>query len=136
VSIPRDGAAEARRLLVACDWKLLGPLAYYAFDNAVLWAGFHAYGSSPALGVIVMGYVIGSLAAALPVPGGFGPAEGGLVGALVLYGAPLAPAASAVLLYRGMSLGLSVSLGGGAWTFAAPARRWTRRARRHGVTHR
>jgi uncharacterized membrane protein YbhN (UPF0104 family) len=127
-SIPRDGAAEARRLLVAGDWKRLGPLVYYAFDNAVLWAAFHAYGASPALGVVVMGYLIGSLAAALPIPGGIGPADGGLVGALVLYGAPLAPAASAVLLYRGISLGLSVSLGGGAWTFAAPARRGARRA--------
>jgi uncharacterized membrane protein YbhN (UPF0104 family) len=117
VSIPRDGAAQARRLLADRNWKLLGPLAYYAFDNAVLWAAFHAYGSSPPLGAIVMGYAIGSLAAALPVPAG--PAEGGLVGALVLYGAPLAPAASAVLLYRGISVALSMSLGGGAWTFCA-----------------
>ncbi|HET6868862.1 MAG TPA: lysylphosphatidylglycerol synthase transmembrane domain-containing protein [Solirubrobacteraceae bacterium] len=121
--VPRAGAAEARRLLGARDWRLLGPLAYYACDNAVLWAAFHAYGYSAALGAIVMGYLIGSLGGALPVPGGFGAAEGGLVGALVLYGAPVGPAASAVLLYRGISLGLSVSLGGGAWALANGRRR-------------
>jgi hypothetical protein len=26
------------------DWKLLGALGYYAFDNAVLWASFRPLG--------------------------------------------------------------------------------------------
>jgi hypothetical protein len=51
------------------------------------------------LGVIVLGYLVGSLAAAAPIPAG-GVLEGGQIGARVLYGAPLAPAAGAVLLYR------------------------------------
>jgi hypothetical protein len=54
-------------VLVAGNWKLLGaPLAYYVFDNAVLWAAFRAYGNAPPLGVIVMGYLVGSLATAAP----------------------------------------------------------------------
>lgn len=117
----REGAAESGRALCAGRWGLLGPLAYYAFDNAVLWAAFRAYGSAPPLGVILMGYLVGSVGAALPVPAGLGPVEGGLVGALVLYGAPVAPAAGAVLLYRGVSLGLGVSLSAGAWTFGRPS---------------
>jgi uncharacterized membrane protein YbhN (UPF0104 family) len=106
-----DGLAESRALVTAGNWKLVGALAYYAFDNAVLWAAFHAYGHSPNIGVVVMGYLVGSLAGALPIPAGLGVLEGGLIGALVLYGAPAAPAAAAVVLYRGISLLVSVALG-------------------------
>jgi uncharacterized membrane protein YbhN (UPF0104 family) len=103
--------ADARALVTAGDWKLVGALAYYVFDNAVLWAAFHAYGHTPQIGVVVMGYLVGSLAGALPIPAGLGVLEGGLIGALVLYGAPAAPAAAAVLLYRGISLSVPIALG-------------------------
>jgi uncharacterized membrane protein YbhN (UPF0104 family) len=112
----RGGVSEARALVLGGDWKLLGALAYYAFDNAVLWAAFHAYGRTPAVGVLAMGYLVGSLGAALPIPGGIGAVEGGLIGALVLYGTPAAAATAAVLLYRGVSLSLAVPLGTLAWT--------------------
>ena|GEM_PF-2137339 len=111
----RDGVREARALVLGGNWKLAGALAYYAFDNAVLWAAFHAFGRTPALGVLVMGYLVGSLGAALPIPAGIGAVEGGLIGALVLYGAPAAPAAAAVLLYRGVSLLIVVPLGVVGW---------------------
>lgn len=111
----RAGVADARRLLRTRDPRLLGAAAYYVFDNAVLWAAFRAYGSTPPLGVLVMGYLVGSLGSALPTPAGIGAVEGGLIGALVLYGAPLAPAVAATLLYRGISLGLAVALGGCGW---------------------
>ena len=106
-----DGVGQARALATAGNWKLGGALAYYAFDNAVLWAAFHAYGRVPPVGVVVMGYLVGSLAGALPLPAGLGAVDGGLIGALVLYGAPAAPAAAAVLLYRGISLALPTLLG-------------------------
>jgi hypothetical protein len=51
----------------------------------------------------------------LPIPAGIGAVEGGLIGALVLYGAPAAPAAAAVLLYRGVSLLIAVPLGVLGW---------------------
>jgi uncharacterized protein (TIRG00374 family) len=66
--------------------------------------------------VIVMGYLVGSLAGALPLPGGLGAVDLGLVGALVLYGSPAAPAAAAVLLYRGLSLALPMALGAIGWS--------------------
>jgi uncharacterized membrane protein YbhN (UPF0104 family) len=122
-----DGVAEAQRLARASDWKLTGALAYSAFDLAVLWAAFHAYGHTPPLAVIGMGYLIGSLAGALPLPAGVGAVDGGLIGALVLYGAPLAPAAGAVLLYRGISLALPIALG--ALACLATPRRSRGRAR-------
>jgi hypothetical protein len=132
-----EAAPEAHTLLVAGNWKLVGALAYYAFDNAMLWAAFHAYGRTPPLGVVVMGYLVGSLGSALPLPAGLGVA-GGMIGALVLYGAPAAPAAAAVLLYRGISLSLPLALGTIAWA-CSPAAKWplrvdARRARFVGPT--
>ena len=111
----REGVAGAHGLLLARDWKLVGVLAYYVFDNAVLWAAFHAYGRSPPLDVVVMGYLVGGLGSALPLPGGLG-VTGGMIGALALYGAPAAPAAAAVLLYRGISLAWPLLLGAIAWS--------------------
>ena len=110
------GNRDARALIAAGDWKLSGALAYYAFDNAVLWAAFRAFGHTPPLGVVVMGYVVGSIAGALPLPAGLGAVDGGLIGALILYGAPAAPTAAAVLLYRGISLSVPVALGAVGWT--------------------
>ena len=121
----RNAIPEARTALLAGDWKLVGALGYYVFDNAALWAAFHAYGATPRPTVIVMGYLVGSLGSLVPVPGGLGAVEGGLIGALVLYGAPAGPAAGAVLLYRGVSLLLPVGLGASAW--AAVPIGWLRR---------
>jgi uncharacterized membrane protein YbhN (UPF0104 family) len=118
----RDGIRSARFAVRAKDWKLLGTLAYYAFDNAALWAAFHAYGATPKPTVVVMGYLVGSLGAAVRVPAGLGAVEGGLIGALVLYGAPAGQAAGAVLLYRGVSLLLPVGLGTSAWALLPVAR--------------
>jgi len=118
----REGVTGAHRLLLARDWKLVGVLAYYVFDNAVLWAAFHAYGRTPPLDVVVMGYLVGGLGSALPLPGGLG-VTGGMIGALALYGAPAAPAAAAVLLYRGVSLAWPLLLGALAWS-SSPAVRW------------
>jgi uncharacterized membrane protein YbhN (UPF0104 family) len=111
VSAMSDGISDARALVTARDWKIIGALAYYAFDNAVLWAAFHAFGRPPSFGVIVMGYLVGSLAGVLPLPAGLGAVDGGLIGALVLYGSPAPSAAAAVLLYRGLSLALPLALG-------------------------
>src|ERR1700733_1546330 len=126
----REGVSEARALITAGNWKLGGALAYYAFDNAVLWAAFHAYGHTPALSVIMMGSRVGSLAGALPLPAGLGAVDGGLIAALVLYGAPAAPAAAAVLLYRGISLGVPVLLGAIGCTCRTTAHRRLRVDRR------
>jgi uncharacterized membrane protein YbhN (UPF0104 family) len=127
-----DGVSEARTLITAGNWKLGGALAYYAFDNAVLWACFHAYGRTPPLGVVVMGYLVGSLAGALPLPAGLGAVDGGLIGALVLYGAPAAPAAAAVLLYRGISLSVPAVLGAVGCTCGTTTNRRFRVDRRGG----
>ena len=81
------GVSEALRLLRTGNPAIvLGSLGYWAFDNLVLWACFDAFGVHPPLTVVLMGYLIGQLGGLLPIPGGLGGVEGGLVGTLVVYG--------------------------------------------------
>src|SRR4051794_15881342 len=95
------GTAEAFELVRGWNPLLFaGALGYWAFDNAVLWATFHAVGEAPPLSVILMGYLIGQLGGLIPIPGGIGGIEGGLVGTLVVYGAPADATVAAVLAYR------------------------------------
>jgi uncharacterized protein (TIRG00374 family) len=107
------GTEEALRLLRHPDWRLVvGSIGYWAFDNAVLWATFKAVGATVPLSVIAMGYLIGQLGGVLPLPGGIGGIDGGLVGALVVYGAQAADAAAAVLAYRIILFWLPLLAGG------------------------
>lgn len=100
-------SAELRR----GDWKLVGALGYFAFDVATLAATFAAIGVHPPIAAITMAHLVGQLAGTIPIPGGLGVVDGGLVAALVLYGVDLAPATAAVLLYRAIALGLPAILG-------------------------
>jgi uncharacterized protein (TIRG00374 family) len=68
-------------------------------------------GASPELALLWMAYLIGQLGNWLPVPGGIGGVELGLVGALVLYGLPALTATAAVLLYRVIELWIPAVLG-------------------------
>lgn len=86
------------------NWRLLGAVAYLLFDIAVLWCCLRAFGTSPSILALVVGYQVGYLANLLPIPGGIGVLEGGLLGALLLYGLPAAPAAAAVILYHAIAL--------------------------------
>jgi uncharacterized protein (TIRG00374 family) len=96
-----SGGAEALVLLRRRDLALIaGAIGYWAFDNAVLWATFEAFGADVPLTVILMGYLIGQLGGLLPLPGGVGGIDGGLIGTLIVYGAPAAATTAAVLAYR------------------------------------
>ena len=91
---------------------LAGAVGYWAFDNAVLWATYHAVGADVPISVILMGYLIGQLGGLLPIPGGVGGIDGGLIGTLIVYGAPAAPTAAAVLAYRVILFWLPLVVGG------------------------
>ena len=107
------GAAEAFEIVRSGNRRVIaGAIGYWAFDNAVLWATFHAFGLSPPLTVILMGYLIGQLGGLLPLPGGVGGIDGGLIGTLIVYGAPAAGTAAAVLGYRVILFWLPLVLGG------------------------
>ena len=112
------GSAEAAQILRSGNRRVVaGALGYWAFDNAVLWATFHAFDISVPLTVLLMGYLIGQLGGLLPIPGGIGGIDGGLIGTLIVYGAPAAGTAAAVLGYRVILFWLP--LVAGAVAFAA-----------------
>jgi uncharacterized membrane protein YbhN (UPF0104 family) len=109
----RDGINETGQILRSGDRRVLGgSIGYWAFDNAVLWATFHAFGLSPPLTVVLMGYLIGQLGGLLPIPGGIGGIDGGLIGTLIVYGTPGAGTAAAVFAYRVILFWLPLIVGG------------------------
>jgi uncharacterized membrane protein YbhN (UPF0104 family) len=103
-----SGVRDARRLVRSGNAGLLGALMWWAFDIAVLWACFRAFGASPAIAVLVVAYFVGTLANTLPLPGGVGGVEGGMVGALVAFGVEPGLALIAVLAYRGFAFWLPI----------------------------
>ncbi|HYY21964.1 MAG TPA: flippase-like domain-containing protein [Thermoleophilaceae bacterium] len=111
-----DGTAEALKILRSGNLRVLaGSVGYWLFDNAVLWATYHAFGLSPPVTIILMGYLIGQLGGALPIPGGIGGIDLGLIGAMIAYGAPAAGTAAAVLAYRVILFWLPLIAGGVAF---------------------
>jgi hypothetical protein len=106
-----EGIRQAERELIRPHWRLLGALGYLGFDIGVLGLTCAGVGYPIGLPALVLAYIIGYGANSLPVPGGIGVLEGGLVGALVLYGEPAMPATAAVLLYHTIAFWIP-SLGG------------------------
>jgi len=99
----RAGLMAAIDMIKRRDRSLLGALADWGFDIAVLWVSFRAFGPSPPGAVIVMSYYLGTLGNALPLPGGIGGVEAGMIGAFVAFGVSARLAVLAVLAYRTIS---------------------------------
>jgi uncharacterized membrane protein YbhN (UPF0104 family) len=85
---------------------LLGALAWWGFDIAVLWACFHAFGASPPKAVIVMAYFVGMVGNTLPLPGGIGGVDGGMIGAFTAFGIDVEVSIVSVLAYRAFAFWL------------------------------
>jgi uncharacterized protein (TIRG00374 family) len=110
VTIPAAAASGVRTaigLVRDREWGVLGAVAWWAFDIATLWACFHAYGPDPPpFAVIVLAYFVGMLGNALPLPGGIGGVDGGMIGAFAALGVSSDYAISAVLTYRAFAFWL------------------------------
>jgi len=107
-----DGITDALFLLRRRDpWLIVGLIGYLAFDVMILWATFHAFGHAPPLAIIWLGYLIGELGGLIPVPGGIGGVDLGLIGTLALYHVSLTSATAAVLAYRALALVVPLAVG-------------------------
>ena len=100
------GVREAIAHVRSADPALLGSIGYWGFNIAVLWACFCAFGEAPPWGVIVMGYFVGMLGNLLPLPGGVGGVDGGMIGAFAAFDVDFGLATVAVLTYRGFAFWL------------------------------
>jgi uncharacterized protein (TIRG00374 family) len=106
------GAADTLLLLRTRPFPVLsGSIGYMAFDIAALGACFAAFGPSPNFGVLVFGYLVGQLGGLIPIPGGIGGTEGGLIGVFAIYHVPVSASAAAVLAYRALQLWIPAVLG-------------------------
>jgi uncharacterized protein (TIRG00374 family) len=109
-SAPASVAAGVRTavdIVRAGEWGVLGGLLWWGFDIATLWAAFHAFSSeTPAIAVIVVAYFVGMLGNTLPLPGGIGGVDGGMIGALVAFGVDFGLATVSVLTYRAFAFWL------------------------------
>jgi uncharacterized membrane protein YbhN (UPF0104 family) len=108
-----DGLDEAVRLLRTGDLAIIvGASGYMLFDVAMLGVCFAAFGNDvPPVGVLLVAYIIGQLGSLIPIPGGIGGVDAGLIGTLVLYGVDATAAAVAVIAYRGLLLAIPALLG-------------------------
>jgi uncharacterized protein (TIRG00374 family) len=105
-ALPRSlqsGLKAALSMVRRRDPSLIGAIVAWGFDIGALWASFHAFGHPPTPAVLVMGYYVGTLGNALPLPGGIGGVEGGMIGSFLAFGVNGSLAVLAVLGYRTIS---------------------------------
>ena len=100
------GLRDALALIRGRDPMLFGAVGWWAFDIAVLWACFHAFGKAPPQAVIVMSYFVGMLGNVLPLPGGIGGVDGGMIGAFTAFGVDVELSIVSVLAYRAFAFWL------------------------------
>lgn len=101
-----DGVREALLLIREREWGVLGAFVWWFFDIMTLWAAFHAFGTPPPFMALVMAYYVGMLGNLLPLPGGIGGVDGGMIGALIAFGVEPSLAILAVLTYRAFAFWL------------------------------
>ena len=101
-----DGTRFTVELVHRREAGLWGTVMWWAFDIATLWACFWAFGYHPVVWELMMAYLLGMLGNLLPLPGGVGGVEGGMVGACAAFDMPASVALVAVLAYRAISVWL------------------------------
>jgi uncharacterized protein (TIRG00374 family) len=94
------GVRYAKYKLRHPDLAMAGTVSWWALNVGVLYASFRAFGGTPTVAVVAQTYFVGMLANLLPVPGGIGVVDGGMIGAAVALGIGFHLALIAVLTYR------------------------------------
>jgi uncharacterized membrane protein YbhN (UPF0104 family) len=89
-----------------------GGAGYLLFDILTLWATVRAFGGHIGFQPLALAYLVGQLAGEIPIPGGLGAVDGGLIGALVAYGLSSSLAVASSLAYRAIALAIPVVFGG------------------------
>ena len=74
------GMRDALEHVRSRDPALTGAFLFWGFQILVLWAAFKAFGDAPPTAVLVQAFFVGMLGNLLPIPGGVGGVEGGMIG--------------------------------------------------------
>jgi len=118
VTVPASAASGLRTAVAIIrdrEVGVLGAVMWWGFDIATLWACFHAFGEAPPWAVIVVSYYVGMLANTLPLPGGIGGVDGGMIGTFIAFGVDAGLAVVAVIVYRALAFWLPTLPGGVAY---------------------
>jgi uncharacterized protein (TIRG00374 family) len=108
-NLPASASAGMRDALASLrspDPALAGAILFWAFQVAVLWAAFRAFGDAPPLAVLTQAFFVGMFGNLLPMPGGVGGVEGGMIAALAAFDVDAGQAVVAVLVYRAVAFWL------------------------------
>ena len=108
-NVPASASAGMRDALMhirSRDLALVGAVTFWGFQIAVLWASFRAFGAAPPAAVLVMAFFVGMFGNLLPLPGGIGGVDGGMIGAFAAFGVDAGLAVVAVLVYRAFTFWL------------------------------
>ncbi|HWH93656.1 MAG TPA: lysylphosphatidylglycerol synthase domain-containing protein [Baekduia sp.] len=117
-----EAVHDALRLVRSADARLLGALAWWAFDAAVLWAMLDAFGAGVPLLVVVLAYFVGQAGNLIPIPGAV---SGGVAGVLLAFGVDADLAIVSVLGYRAVAIWLPAPIGLAALaSLRTTLRRW------------
>ena len=103
-----EAVDDALRLVASADLRLLGALAWWAFDAAVLWAMLGAFGADVPLLLVVLAYFVGQAGNLVPIPGAV---SGGIGGVLLAFGIDADVAIVSVLGYRAVAIWLPAPVG-------------------------
>jgi uncharacterized membrane protein YbhN (UPF0104 family) len=103
-----EAVRDGLRLVRSADPRVLGAIAWWTFDAAVLWAMLHAFGAPPSLAVLALAYFVGQVGNTIPIPGAV---SGGMVGILVAFNVPADLAIVSVFAYRAVAIWLPAPIG-------------------------
>jgi uncharacterized protein (TIRG00374 family) len=88
---------------------VVGAIGFWAAQIGILWASFKAFGVDVALAVVVQGFFVGMFANLIPLPGGVGAVDAGMLGAFALF--DVSHIFPAILLYRILAFWLPIPPG-------------------------
>jgi uncharacterized protein (TIRG00374 family) len=93
---------------------VVGAIGFWAANIAILWASFKAFDAEIPLAVVVQGFFVGMFANLIPLPGGVGGVDAGMIGAFALFDVPGVSGGTifaAVLTYRLIAFWLPIPPG-------------------------
>ncbi len=112
IGVLGDGIDETLSLIAEHNSSVVvGAVGYLVLDIMMVWSMFHAFGHAPPVAIVWIGYLIGQLGGIIPLPGGIGGVDGGLIATYTVYGISAGTAAAAVLSYRALALIIPAILG-------------------------
>ena len=93
-SVPATAAIGIREALMFIrepkrgSVALLGAIGFWASNIAILWASFKAFDADVSIAIVVQGFFVGMFANLIPLPGGVGGVDAGMIGTFALFDIP------------------------------------------------